>query len=82
MHMGHHAAMNIHQLILEKQIGKAPELLVFPAVPPMIALAVGKSAVTYDPEGGTKSGEEQMKIYFGDDLGRSSKFHMLGNDIR
>jgi hypothetical protein len=74
MHMGYMAATNIHQQILQQQTGKTPEFLVYPETVPMIALAVGKNAVVYDPEGGTRSGEDMMQMFFGDDLGHSSKF--------
>ncbi|TVY62315.1 Oxidoreductase ptaL, partial [Lachnellula suecica] len=64
MFAGHNAAVNIHQQILEKQIGKSPEVVELrPENKPMIALAVGKSAViySYDEENGTRFGEDLMK---------------------
>ncbi len=52
----------------------------FPQVPPMMALAIGDQAVTYDPVSGINSGVEQMKMFFADDLGHASKFlNHLGN---
>ena len=74
MAMGHNAAFNIHQqlLVAHGKRDKA-EFIEFPEVPPMIALAVGKNAVSYSPDNGTASGEEVMKMFFGEDLGLESK---------
>jgi hypothetical protein len=73
MAMGHIAAANIHQQLLHRETGKAPEWIEFPVVSPMIALAVGKQAVMYGEEDGTTWGEENMKMMFGNDLGFTSK---------
>jgi len=72
MHMGHVAAVNIHQQLLSKEIGCMPKFTEIPPFPDMIALAVGNEAVVYSPADGTASGEDQMKLFFGDDLGRTS----------
>ncbi|KKA21258.1 Pyridine nucleotide-disulfide oxidoreductase-like protein [Rasamsonia emersonii CBS 393.64] len=48
-----------------------PELQVYPYVPPMIALALGSTAVTYHPDMGVSGGEEAYKTSFGTDLGLS-----------
>jgi hypothetical protein len=69
MAMGHNAAFNIHQQMLESQFGHTPEFIEFPEVPPMIALAVGKKAILYSPSEGTQFGAEVMENFFGDDLG-------------
>lgn len=74
MAMGFNAATNIHQQILEKLTGKEPKFVEFPEVPPMIGLAIGKKAVSYSPGEGTDSGEHVMKMFFGDDLGFTSKY--------
>ena len=71
--MGYLISYNIHQRMLQNLSGHTPELLTLDPIPPMIGLAVGHKAVAYDPEGGMKSGEDVMKLYFGDDLGFSSK---------
>ncbi|KAF7186504.1 Oxidoreductase OXR1 [Pseudocercospora fuligena] len=68
MAMGVRAADNIHQHILNQRASTEINLTPWPEVPPMIALACGKSAVIYDPVGGARCGEEEMKIYFRDDL--------------
>ena len=73
--MGYFAAMNIHQLMLARlspDKSYVPRFLELPVFPPLIALAVGKQAVSYSPEQGTVSGEDLMKAFFGDDLGFSS----------
>jgi hypothetical protein len=72
MAMGHNAAFNIHQQMLESQFGHTPGFMEFPEVPPMISLAVGKKAILYSPSEGTQSGAEVMKNFFGDDLGLKS----------
>jgi NADH dehydrogenase FAD-containing subunit len=74
MAMGHNAAFNIHQQVLEARTGKKVEFIEFPEVPPMIALAVGKKAISYSPTAGTEEGVEVMRSFFGDDLGLKSKW--------
>jgi hypothetical protein len=79
MHMGYYAANNIHQRMQNKTAdddggSSSSSFLELAEVPPMIGLAVGKKAVSYWPEGGVTAGEEVTKLFFGDDLGFSSKF--------
>lgn len=69
MHMGYYAAHNIHELVLEKLKGTTPKFLELGEIPPMIGLAVGKKAMSYSPGQGVDSGEEVMRVFFGDDLG-------------
>jgi hypothetical protein len=74
MHGGHLVARNIHQSVLRDLCGYEPQFEKLPdPVPPMIGLAVGKNAVGYSPATGVSSGEEVMKMFFGDDLGFTSK---------
>lgn len=61
-------AINIHQMMLTLRYRQESTLLPWPKMPPMIALAVGKKAVVYDLEGGTRCNEEQLKHFFQDDL--------------
>ncbi|ROV87304.1 hypothetical protein VPNG_10399 [Cytospora leucostoma] len=68
MHTGYYAAHNIHELILKKLHGVAPKFLELGEVPPMMALAVGKKAISYYPAGGVASGEDQLHDYFRDDI--------------
>jgi NADH dehydrogenase FAD-containing subunit len=74
MYMGHNAAVNIHQQLLQKHFTKVPKFIEISEVPPMIALAVGKKAVLYGPEDGTTWGEDKMEAMFGNDLGYTSKY--------
>jgi hypothetical protein len=74
MAMGHNAAFNIHQQLLEARTGKKAEFIELPELPPMIALAVGKKAISYSPNAGTEEGAEVMRNFFGDDLGLKSKW--------
>jgi hypothetical protein len=74
MHMGHYVAINLHQHILSQTYGKEPKYVELAEFPAMLALAVGKKAVVYGPEEGTHSGEEEMRGYFGVDLGWTSEF--------
>lgn len=71
---GHNAAFNIHQQLLEAGSGgkHRAEFIEFPEVPPMIALAVGKKAISYSPGAGTEEGTEVMRNFFGEDLGLKS----------
>lgn len=71
MAMGHIAATNISQQLLQRKFGTEPKFVEFPEVPPMIALAVGKQAVLYGEKEGTTWGEDKMQMMFGDDLGWS-----------
>jgi hypothetical protein len=43
----------------------------------VIALAVGIKAMVYDQAGGVRCSEEDMKVYFGDDLGFKRKLTTL-----
>jgi hypothetical protein len=73
MHQGLHTAVNIHQRILAAQNGIKPHFKELDSnVPPMMGLAVGKKAASYSPQTGTASGEDVMKMFFGDDLGFTS----------
>ena len=71
--MGTRAADNIFQQMLFDLHGIQPKITPWPEVQPMIALAVGKKAVVCDPVGGIRCSEEQMKIFFGEDLGFKRK---------
>ena len=73
MHMGYLVSHNIHQRMLQDISHHVPDFLELDPIPPMIGLAVGRKALAYDPDGGMQSGEETMKLYFGDDLGFSSR---------
>ncbi|ROT40232.1 FAD/NAD(P)-binding domain-containing protein [Sodiomyces alkalinus F11] len=72
MHMGHLAAYNCHQRMLEMLTAgegrHEPQFQELSYFPPVIGLAVGKKAVACGPEG-TISGEDVMQAYFRDDLG-------------
>lgn len=72
MHSGHYAAQNIHKFVLKKHVGQEPKFAELQEVPPMIGLAVGKTAVASGPEG-TVFGEDVMQAYFKHDLGFTSK---------
>ncbi|RYO87800.1 hypothetical protein DL764_008814 [Monosporascus ibericus] len=68
MHEGKLAALNIHQLMLQQLLGKEPEFNRLAEIPPMIGLAVGKTALSCGPEG-MNHGPQVMKLFFEDDLG-------------
>ena len=72
--MGTRVADNVFQQILSEQYGTPTALKEWPKYPPMIGLAVGKKAVIYDPEGGSRCSEADMKLYFGSDLAFQRKF--------
>lgn len=74
MHMGYHAAINIHQLILSRMLpGREPSFLEIDEFDARIGLAVGKKAVAVAADGPVVWGEDVMAAYFGDDLGLSSE---------
>lgn len=76
--MGQCAAVNILQLMAaaskQRKEGEKFDLYDYPEVPPMMALALGSTAVTYHPDMGVSGGAEAYKTSFGTDLGLSSKF--------
>ncbi|KAK2003544.1 FAD/NAD(P)-binding domain-containing protein [Colletotrichum falcatum] len=71
MHMGHYAAINVHQMMLAKLTGQThkPRFSELDHIEPMIGLAIGKKAVASGPGVGTTWGEDVMQAYFKDDLG-------------
>lgn len=71
MHMGHYAAINVHQHMLAECTGGKTNFLTLQPFPPMMALAVGNKAVTYSPTDGTRDGEDLMTSMFGDDMGNT-----------
>lgn len=74
MHMGHYAAHNVHQLMLQEATGNMPEFLTLQEAPPMIGLALGTKAVSYSPIEGTRDGEDVLASMFGDDMGNTGMF--------
>lgn len=73
MHQGLHTAINIHQQIIAAQNGIKPEFKELDSnVPPVMGLAVGKKAAAYTPDTGTTSGEDVLKMFFGDDMSFTS----------
>ena len=72
MHMGHHAAINIHQHMMSQCTGEKPEYQTLQPFPSVMGLALGKSAVSYTPSEGTREGEDLMKSLFGKDMGYTS----------
>ena len=75
MHMGYHAAINIHQLILAGlQPGYKPSFLELGEFDARMGLAIGTKAVAVAAGGPVASGEDVMEVYFGDNLGLSSEF--------
>lgn len=79
MHMGQLVAQNVHQRIIQKLTGREPTMKDLEELPPMIAVAVAKSAVSYAPQTGVTWGAEVLKTYFGDDMAFSCEFdyHLL-----
>ena len=76
MFMGFHAAHNIHQRLLQTRTpteSTEPEMKIFPVVPPMIAIAIGKTAIMFGPTDGITSGKDVLEMMFRDDLGYASK---------
>ncbi|OQE20187.1 hypothetical protein PENFLA_c017G06901 [Penicillium flavigenum] len=71
MHMGHHAAINIHQHMMAQCIGGKPDYQTLQPFPSVMGLALGKTAVSYIPSEGTREGEDLMKSLFGKDMGHT-----------
>ncbi|KAK7744350.1 hypothetical protein SLS62_010204 [Diatrype stigma] len=78
MHEGKLAALNMHQLMLRERErrregegeggGHEPVFQKLGEIPPMIGLAVGRTAMSCGPDG-MDYGPEVMRTFFGDDLG-------------
>lgn len=74
---GHFAATNVHQLMLSESIGSKPEFMALQVAPPVIGLALGKTAVTYNQIEGTRSGEDLMASMFGEDMGNTGMYSLF-----
>lgn len=77
MHQGHCAAVNIHQQMLAERYNTEPKFVELVEVAPMMALALGKTAVGYFPTMGLSTGDEIRNMFFNDDLGYGSKLTIL-----
>lgn len=73
--MGQLVATNIVGTLTAVEEGgdKNPNLSEIPIMPAMMALAIGKEAVAYQPPQGTFWGEELMQSQFGTDMGLTGK---------
>ncbi|KAK3701827.1 hypothetical protein LTR37_015249 [Vermiconidia calcicola] len=79
MHMGHFAAINIHQHMLHG-VGliEQVEYKTLSEFPPAIGLALGDTAIGWWAEGGIQSGPKFLELMFGTDLGWSICWNHLG----
>jgi hypothetical protein len=75
--MGHYAAMNIHEHMLAECTGQKPNYQNLSPFPSVMGLALGKKAVSYTPDEGTREGEDLMKSLFGTDMGHTSTLFSL-----
>lgn len=73
MHMGHYAARNIYATMRQETSAIRPDFLQLDEIPPMMGIAIGKTAVSYHPTTGVKHGQDELTSLFGDDLGDTSK---------
>lgn len=73
MHQAHFAAVNIHQRMMEQLYKTTPKFNELVEVAPMMALALGKTAVGYFPTMGLTVGDEIRNMFFNEDLGFGSK---------
>ncbi|QQK48456.1 Pyridine nucleotide-disulfide oxidoreductase AMID-like, putative [Penicillium digitatum] len=71
MHMGHYAALNIHQHMMAECTGGKPDYQTLQPFPAVIGLALGKTAVSFTPSEGTREGEDLMQTLFGKDMGHT-----------
>lgn len=79
--MGYHAAHNIYQHMkaaaaAARGVEEEPEDIQLNEFPPVIGIAIGKKAVGYWKEAGVMAGEKELKDFFGDDLGFTSKYFL------
>ncbi|KAJ5100096.1 FAD-dependent pyridine nucleotide-disulfide oxidoreductase [Penicillium argentinense] len=71
MHMGHYAGHNLYEHMTTATVGSKPDFKELSPFPNVIGLALGKKAVCWTPDEGTKHGEELMDSLFGKDMGNS-----------
>ncbi|KAJ5329418.1 hypothetical protein N7452_009808 [Penicillium brevicompactum] len=69
MHQAHFAAVNIHQRMIAQLYKTTPKFNELVEVAPMMALALGKTAVGYFPTMGLTVGDEIRNMFFNEDLG-------------
>ncbi|KAJ5767066.1 uncharacterized protein N7511_004682 [Penicillium nucicola] len=69
MHQGHFAVVNIHQKMMAEKYKSEPTFVELAEVKPMMALALGATAVGYFPMTGISSGDEVRNMFFNEDLG-------------
>ncbi|KAJ5561977.1 hypothetical protein N7535_003560 [Penicillium sp. DV-2018c] len=77
MHQAYLAVVNIHQRMMAERYKTEPEFVELAEVAPMMALALGDTAIQYFPTMGVSSGEDVRSMFFNDDLGYSNQF--VGN---
>ena len=75
--MGHYAGHNLYEQMMAQSAGSKPDIKKLSPFPNVIGLAVGKKAVSWTPDEGTKHGEELMGSLFGEDMGNSSKHPII-----
>lgn len=74
LHMGYHAAVNVHQAMLSRvDPSRKPSYLDIDEFLPRMSLAVGKKAARSTPGEPVVSGEDVLKASFSDDLGLAGK---------
>ncbi|KAJ5578799.1 uncharacterized protein N7459_007763 [Penicillium hispanicum] len=71
MHMGHYAAVNIHQHMMAECGGGKLTFITLQPFPSTMGLALGKTAVAYTPSDGTRHGVKLMESMFGEDMGNT-----------
>jgi hypothetical protein len=76
MHMGYFAARNAHQRMQELTFGTPPQYQSLKTVPPMIAIALGPSALAYQAGGELQFGKDVADRFFNDDVGFESEFRL------
>ncbi|KAJ5994714.1 hypothetical protein N7481_001691 [Penicillium waksmanii] len=77
MHMGHYAGHNLYEHLMAQSAGSKPDVKNLDPFPNVIGLAVGKKAVSWTPDEGTKHGEELMTSLFGEDMGNSNCWNYM-----
>ena len=79
MYQGSIAAFNIHQhMLFQSGLVEAPQCRTLPIYAPVMALALGKTAIGYSPQNGVTSGKGLCETMFGGDLGFTICWKHLG----
>ncbi|KAL1902903.1 hypothetical protein Sste5346_000815 [Sporothrix stenoceras] len=78
MHHGYFSARNAHERMRELTFGATPQYQILQPVVPMIAIALGPSALAYQTGGDLSYGKDVAERFFNDDVGFEICWRIIG----